>query len=68
MKTEYKICLAIGFTLFFLWLGTDPSFERLLFAHLVITIPYMCRMLQKLQLRVQPREVSITSTLRFMMW
>ncbi len=37
--------LAIGFTLFFLWLGTNPSFERLLFAHLVITIPYMCRML-----------------------
>jgi putative spermidine/putrescine transport system permease protein len=37
--------LAIGFVLFFLWLGTSPSFERLLFAHLVITVPYMCRML-----------------------
>ena len=37
--------LAIGFVLFFLWIGTNPSFERLLFAHLVITIPYMCRML-----------------------
>ena len=40
-----QAALAIGFVLFFLWLGTDPSFERLLFAHLVITIPYMCRML-----------------------
>jgi putative spermidine/putrescine transport system permease protein len=37
--------LAIGFVLFFLWMGTSPSFERMLFAHLVITIPYMCRML-----------------------
>lgn len=37
--------LAIGFVLFFIWLGTAPSFERLMFAHLVITIPYMCRML-----------------------
>lgn len=37
--------LAIGFVLLFLWLGTSPSFERMLFAHLVVVIPYMCRML-----------------------
>ena len=29
--------------------------------------PYMCWMLQKLQVRVQPREVSMTSTVSFMM-
>jgi ABC-type spermidine/putrescine transport system permease subunit II len=40
-----QAALAIGFVLFFLYLGTDPSFERMLFAHLVVTIPYMCRML-----------------------
>jgi putative spermidine/putrescine transport system permease protein len=40
-----QAALAIGFVLFFLWLGTDPSFQRMLFAHLVVTVPYMCRML-----------------------
>ena len=30
--------------------------------------PYMWFMLQKLQARVHPREVSITSILLFMMW
>ena len=40
-----QAALAIGFVLFFLWLGTEPSFQRMLFAHLVVTIPYMCRML-----------------------
>lgn len=40
-----QAALAIGFVLFFLWLGTEPSFRRMLFAHLVVTIPYMCRML-----------------------
>lgn len=40
-----QAALAIGFVLFFLWLGTSPSFWRMLFAHLVVTIPYMCRML-----------------------
>lgn len=47
--------LAIGFVLFFLWLGTAPSFERLLFAHLVITVPYMCRMLVTALESVQPQ-------------
>lgn len=46
--------LAIGFTLLFLWLGTAPSFQRLLFAHIVITIPYMCRMLVTAFESVQP--------------
>lgn len=40
-----QAALAIGFVLFFLWLGTEPSFWRMLFAHVVVTIPYMCRML-----------------------
>ena len=40
-----QAALAIGFVLLFLWLGTKPSFQRMLFAHLVVTVPYMCRML-----------------------
>lgn len=37
--------LAVGFVLFFLFLGTDPSFQRVLFAHLVVCLPYMVRVL-----------------------
>jgi ABC-type spermidine/putrescine transport system permease subunit II len=40
-----QAALAIGFVLFFLWLGTEPSFQRMLFAHVVISIPYMTRVL-----------------------
>ncbi len=40
-----QAALAVGFVLFFLILGTAPSFERLLFAHVVVTIPYMTRVL-----------------------
>jgi ABC-type spermidine/putrescine transport system permease subunit II len=40
-----QAALAIGFVLFFLILKTEPSFQRMLFAHLVVTVPYMCRML-----------------------
>lgn len=40
-----QAALAVGFVLFFLILQTDPSFERLLFAHVVVTIPYMTRVL-----------------------
>lgn len=37
--------LAVGFVLFFLFLGTGPSFQRVLFAHLVVCLPYMIRVL-----------------------
>lgn len=50
-----QAALAIGFVLFFLWLGTDPSFQRMLFAHLVVTVPYMCRMLVTAFESVEPR-------------
>jgi putative spermidine/putrescine transport system permease protein len=40
-----QAALAVGFVLFFLILETDPSFERLLLAHVVVTIPYMTRVL-----------------------
>lgn len=40
-----QAALAVGFVLFFLILGTEPSFARLLFAHVLVTIPYMTRVL-----------------------
>jgi len=40
-----QAALAVGFVLFFLAIGTEPSFWRLLFAHVVVTIPYMTRVL-----------------------
>ena len=40
-----QAALAVGFVLFFLILNTEPSFQRLLFAHVLVTIPYMTRVL-----------------------
>lgn len=58
-----QAALAIGFVLFFLWLGTKPSFERMLFAHLVVTVPYMCRMLVTAFESVEARMEEAASTL-----
>ena len=40
-----QAALAVGYVLFFLILHTDPSFQRLLLAHVVVTIPFMTRVL-----------------------
>jgi putative spermidine/putrescine transport system permease protein len=58
-----QAALAIGFVLFFLWLGTSPSFQRMLFAHLVVTVPYMCRMLVTAFESVEPRMEEAASSM-----
>ena len=40
-----QAALAVGYVLFFLILKTAPSFNRLLLAHVLVTIPYMTRVL-----------------------
>jgi ABC-type spermidine/putrescine transport system permease subunit II len=40
-----QAALAVGYVLFFLILHTEPSFQRLLLAHVVVTIPFMTRVL-----------------------
>ncbi|MGY6500654.1 MAG: ABC transporter permease [Acidimicrobiales bacterium] len=40
-----QTAMAVGFVLFFQFLGTRPSFERLLFAHVIVAFPYLVRVL-----------------------
>lgn len=40
-----QTAMAVGFVLFFQYLGTGPSFQRLLFAHVIVAFPFLVRVL-----------------------